>query len=381
MRHWIAHAKDLLGSSTRAPRPIPTHLAAAVDWILRAQSATPDDGVAHSYDIKKRSWIASYPETTGYIIPTLYDYAEHFDAPHCRDAALRMAYWEVEEQLEDGGVRAGTMAAEIVAPTVFNTGQVLFGLARSAKESGDPRLIDALRRAADWMVNAQDADGCWRRFPSPFAYSANGTYNTRSAFGLIRAFEVIGDQRYLDAATKNVEWAISTALPNGWLPGGCLSPNAGDMALTHTVAYAMRGILEVGVASNTPRFVEHALVMGREVAAKQNSIGSLSAYISPLWEPLNKWTCVTGNSQMAINWLRLAKVTGESHFVEHARSANRFNMSIQDLGGSGETRGALKGSYPIGEEYMTWRYPNWAAKFFVDALMFEYLYAELDNIG
>ena len=381
MRYWIAHAKDVMGLSTQTPKPIALHLAAAVDWILRAQRGTPDDGVAHSYDIKKRAWIASYPETTGYIIPTLYDYAKYFDAPHCREAALRMAHWEVDEQLEDGGVRAGTMAAEVVVPTIFNTGQVLFGLARAAAESGDPRLVDALRKAADWLVDAQDEDGRWRRFPSPFAHSANGTYNTRSAFGLVRAFEVVGDRRYLDAATKNVAWAMSTALPNGWLPGNCLSLNVGDSALTHTVAYAMRGILELGVASNTPRFVDHALLMGLELAAKQNSNGSLSGYISPRWEPLSRWTCITGNSQMAINWLRLAKVTGENAFVENARAANRFNMSIQNLEGADETRGALKGSHPIGEEYMTWRYPNWAAKFFVDALMFEHLYSKLDNIG
>lgn len=381
MKHWIAHAKDRMGFSVCPPKAIPSHLGAAIDWILRAQGATPDDGVAHSYDIRKRSWTASYPETTGYIIPTLFDYAEYFDAPHCREAAMKMAYWEAKEQLEDGGVRAGTMAADIVAPTVFNTGQVLFGLARAAKESGDPHLMVALRKAADWMVNAQDADGCWRRFGSPYAQSVKGTYNTRSAFGLARAFEVTGDQRYLEAGTKNVEWAISTALPNRWLPGNCLSPNADDRALTHTVAYAIRGILEVGVASNTPRFVEHALVMARELAAKQNAAGSLSGYFSPGWEPLSKWTCVTGNSQMAINWLRLSKITGENAFVEHARAANRFNMSIQNLIGADETRGGLKGSHPIGEDYMTWRYPNWAAKFFVDALMFEYLYTKIDNIG
>ena len=381
MNHWIVHFKDRLGVSKQSPRDIPTHLAATAEWIVRAQRATPDDGVAHSYDIKRRTWLASYPETTGYIIPTLYDYAQHFDAPQYRDAALKMAYWEVDEQLDDGGVRAGTMAAEVVVPTIFNTGQVLFGLARAARESADPRLMEALRRASDWLVDAQDADGCWRRFGSPFAPSTNGTYNTRSAFGLVRAFEVIGDPRYLDAAVRNVEWALSTAAPNRWLPGNCLTANSDDRALTHTIAYALRGILEVGVASATPRFVEQALEMGRQVAAKQNPDGSLSGYFSPTWTPLNNWSCVTGNSQMALNWLRLAKVTGETRLLDHARAANRFNMSIQLLDGAPETRGAVKGSHPVGEDYMTWRYPNWAAKFFADALMFEHLYPQIDNIG
>jgi hypothetical protein len=381
MKHWIEHAKDRLGLSFHVPQSVEAHLRAAAEWILVAQAATPDDGVAASYDIRSGAWQASYPETTGYIIPTLYDYAEHFDAPAFRDAALKMARWEVAEQLPDGGIRAGTMDAHVVAPTIFNTGQVLFGLARAARESGDLSLRDGLVRASDWLVAAQDDDGCWRRFPSPFAPSTNATYNTRSAFGLVRAFEVVGDPRYLEAADRNVAWALSTASPNGWLPGNCLTPEPTDRALTHPIAYAIRGILEVGVATGRDAYVARALSMAERVAACQNADGSLSAFYSPEWMPVSDWSCVTGNSQMAINWLRLAKVTGERALIDHAQRANRFNMRLQRLDGPPVVRGALKGSHPIGEEYLRWRYPNWATKFFMDALMFERLYDRIDNIG
>ncbi len=381
MKHWIAHAKDRLGLSFHEPQSIEIHLAAAAAWILESQRATPDDGMAHSYDIRTGAWMASYPETTGYAIPTLYDYAHHFDKPLYRDAALRMARWEVAEQLPDGGIRAGTMAAEVVAPTIFNTGQVLFGLARASRESGDASIHESLVRASDWLVGAQDADGCWRRHVSPFAHSKNGTYNTRSAFGLVRAFEVVGDPRYLEAADRNVAWALSTGLANGWLPGNCLTTNADDRALTHTIAYSIRGILEVGVATENPTYIRAALTMARRVAERQNADGSLSGYLSPQWEPLNDWSCITGNSQMALNWYRIAKITGEHDLTENAKAANRFNMRLQKLDGPTTTRGAMKGSHPIGEDYMQWRFPNWAAKFFMDGLMFERLFDRIDNIG
>jgi hypothetical protein len=381
MKHWIAHIKDRLGWSFDEPQSIETHLHAAAAWILEAQRATSDDGVAHSYNIKTGQWMASYPETTGYIIPTLYDYALYFDRPAYREPALKMAHWEVAEQLPDGGVRAGTMAAEVVAPTIFNTGQVLFGLARALQETGDASIKQSLIRASDWLVDAQDEDGCWRRFVSPFAHSKNGTYNTRSAFGLVRAFEALGDQRYLDAADRNVAWALSTAHGNAWLPGNCLTTNPDDRALTHTIAYSMRGILEVGVAAGKQHYIDAALTMGQRMCEQQNDDGSLSGYFSPQWAPLNDWSCVTGNSQMALNWLRLAKVTGERGLIEHAVRANRFNMRLQKLDGPLTMRGAIKGSHPIGEDYMTWRFPNWATKFFMDALMFEQLYDRIDNIG
>src|SRR5436190_16590779 len=98
MRHLIWLAKDKLGLGKFKPRSIEEHLAHAAEWILRAQRATPDGGVAHSYDIRQGRWLASYPETTGYIIPTFYDYDQYFNQPHYRDAARRMAEWEVAVQ-------------------------------------------------------------------------------------------------------------------------------------------------------------------------------------------------------------------------------------------------------------------------------------------
>ncbi len=121
--------------------------------------------------------------------------------------------------------------------------------------------------------------------------------------------------------------------------------------------------------------------MARRVAERQNPDGSLSGYFSPQWEPLNDWSCVTGNSQMALNWLRLAKVTGERGLIDAAKRANRFNMRLQRLDGPSTMRGAMKGSHPIGEDYMQWRFPNWAAKFFMDALMLERLFDRIDDIG
>ena len=56
-------------------------------------------------------------------------------------------------------------------------------------------------------------------------------------------------------------------------------------------------------------------------------------------------------------------------------------MRVQDLRQTDPSRaGALKGAHPINGNYMTWRYPNWATKFFADALMFE-LKPEVANLG
>ena len=382
MNHIKQLIKDKFGASVKPPQPIEVHLKAAADWLLRAQKGTPDDGVAHSYDIRAQKWLASYPETTGYIIPTLYDYATLYKAPEYAAAARKMTEWESDIQMADGGVRAGTIDAEIVAPTIFNTGQALFGWAKAYLETGDERFKTSLIRASDWLVAAQDDDGAWRRFASPFTTSKLNSYNTRSSFGLVRAFEALGDARYLAAGVKNVEWTVARTFPNDWLPDNCLGSNEDGSALTHTIAYSIRGILEVGLAAGRPEFIERAHRMAKQVALRQRADGALPAYYSPQWETKVAWSCVTGNAQMAINWLRLAQLTGDSALISHARRANRFNMSIQDLEtGDANVRGAIKGSHPVNGGYMTYRYPNWATKFFMDGLMLEQQFDKVKNIG
>jgi hypothetical protein len=142
--------------------------------------------------------------------------------------------------------------------------------------------------------------------------------------------------------------------------------------LTHTIAYATRGILEVGVIASNGRFVDAAVRIARAVAQTQRDDGALPGRLDAAWKPAARWTCVTGNAQMAIVWQRIAHETGDRSVLPAAEKANRFNMSVQDLSTSEQgIRGGIPGSHPRGGGYMTHRYPNWAAKFFMDALMLQ----------
>src|SRR6266545_2664622 len=86
------------------------HVLAALEWLARAQDATGDGGIARGYSLawdpyfKSRGWQPAYPETTGYIVPTLYVAAQHLDRPDLAERAERAARWEVEIQLPSGAV-------------------------------------------------------------------------------------------------------------------------------------------------------------------------------------------------------------------------------------------------------------------------------------
>ncbi|HJP98339.1 MAG TPA: hypothetical protein VJ862_07245 [Rhodanobacteraceae bacterium] len=345
-------------------------LQGAAGWLARAQDASGCGGVSACYDAAKDRWAGAYPETTGYIIPTFFRYAEFSGQGEWRERAIRMAEWEADIQLADGGVRAGTMDAKQVVPTIFNTGQVLFGWLSAWRETHDAHFRDAATSAADWLLAAQDPDGAWRRFASPFATHALNTYNTRVAFALAKAGDVLGERRYLDAAVRNVEWALTQMHPNGWLENNDLEDNS--RPLTHTIAYATRGILETGLIAANSDFVDAAARMARAAAKSQRSDGALPGRLDADWRAAARWTCVTGNAQMAIIWQRLAAETGDSSLRPAAEMANRFNLSSQDLAAANPgRRGGIPGSHPLKGGYMKNRYPNWAAKFFMDALMLQ----------
>ena len=363
-------ARFFPGRSARPSVDARRGLQAAAEWLARAQDASGSDGVSAHYDVAKRRWAGAYPETTGYIIPTFFHYADFSGNREYRERAIRMAQWESDIQLAEGGVRAGTMDATQIVPTIFNTGQVLFGWLSAWQQTQDARFRDSLVRAADWLVEAQDPDGAWRRFASPFAAHGLNTYNTRVAFGLAQAGRHLDEPRYVEAAARNVEWALTQMHPNGWLENNDLEDN--DRPLTHTIAYATRGILEVGLIAANTAFVDAATRIARSVAETQRRDGALPGRLDARWRPAARWTCVTGNAQMAIIWQRLARETGDASWNPPAERANRFNLSIQNLTADNDgTRGGMPGSHPLKGGYMKRRYPNWATKFFMDALMLQ----------
>lgn len=363
-------AKLLPGRLSRRELDARQALADAAEWLVRAQDATGTDGVSAYYDLKRRSWATAYPETTGYIIPTFLRYAELSGKNEFRERAIRMAAWESDIQLPEGGVRAGMMDAAQVVPTIFNTGQVIFGWLSAWEQTCEPRFRDSLVRAAEWLIAAQDADGAWRRFASPFTAHRVNTYNTRVAFALAQAGNVLGETRYLEAAVQNVRWALTQRHGNGWLENNDLGDNAHP--LTHTLAYATRGILEVGVLTSTTAFVESASRIAHAIAQTQRRDGALPGRLDAQWQPASRWTCATGNAQMAIIWQRLAKETGDQTWQFLAERANQFNLSVQDLAAANSgVRGGIPGSHPLGGGYMSNRFPNWAAKFFMDSLILQ----------
>jgi len=333
--------------------------------------------VARSYAIayqpffRRRGWLPSYPETTGYIIPTVFDYAHRTGRADLFARAVRMADWECDIQLPDGAIQGGTVDTP-ASPAVFNTGQVIFGWVRAFQETGNERFLAAAIRAGNFLMTAQDADGAWRTHLGRYASGAMSsyTYNTRTAWALLLLAQASGDAAFRESAVRNIDFALTEQLPNGWFKSNCLYDPA--RPLVHTIAYALRGILEVGIALDNQAYISAARLGADALAVEQREDGSLAARYDSSWKPTVRFSCLTGNAQMGTVWGRLYQVTGDSTYLGALRKANQFTRSVQwlDTGNPG-LDGGISGAYPLHGRYGRFEVLNWAVKFFADSLMIE----------
>ena len=84
-----------------------------------------------------------------------------------------------------------------------------------------------------------------------------------------------------------------------------------------------------------------------------------------------RWACLTGSVQIAHCWLMIYEETGHVPYRDAGRAATRRVRRTIKVNGSPETRGGVKGSFPVEGEYGTYQYLSWACKFLIDACMLE----------
>ena len=371
-RRLPLHARDAMRAdrSLRADDPgIESAVAAALGWLTRAQdsSASADGGVARHYSVID-GWAPSYPETTGYIVPTLLDCAARTGTSELRERARQMLDWLVSIQFPDGGFQGGVIGATPRVPVTFNTGQILLGLAAGTGEFGD-RYREPLRRAASWLARTQDVDGCWRQHRTPFASASDKAYETHVSWGLLEAARVDGSGEFASAAKRNVRWAITNQHDNGWFENNCLTEP--QHPLTHTIGYVLRGVVEAYRYFGDEQFLTASVRTADGILGALREDGFLPGRLDRQWRGTVRWACLTGTVQIAHCWLLLYQHTGNTRYRDAAFTANAFVRRTIALAGDANFQGAVRGSWPIDGDYGRFEYLNWAAKFFIDANLLE----------
>lgn len=358
-----ASARDVLGRQNPT-KPDGEHLSEAIAWLCRAQDATSDGGVSEGYHLY-HGWLPSYPETSGYIIETFLDYERVSGDEDFAARAFRIADWLVSLQHDDGAIPDSYLKEKMV----FDTGQVLFGFVRAFKASGNETYRKAGASAAHWLCACMDDDGTWKR------HALNGiahTYYSRVAWSLLEQDAVAADPVLRDAAVKNIRWVMDQQRPDGWFENASFTVRDHGRPYTHTIAYTIRGVLECGMRLQDDTMIACARRAADAMVKTIPADGRLPGTFGPGWQGDHRFSCLTGNAQLAIILFKLGELTGDAVYVDAARRLNTYLKTRQDtVGKDDRLRGAIAGSFPIWGAYIHYCYPNWASKFFADALLLD----------
>jgi len=349
---------DLRGRKPPAAAP-EDRLLAAEAWLCRAQDASADGGVSYGYSLRG-GWRPSYPETSGYIATTFLRLARRRD-PSYGERAGRILRWLLEIQNDDGSFANPRYGQRGI---VFDTGQVLFGLVRGHQATGAPELQAAAQRAARWLTTIADARSRWTRNEH---LDTPHVYNTRTAWALLVLNELEPDPRLAAVARSNLDWAIEEQRASGMFDH--CSFERGRAPFTHTIAYTARGLLEAGVLLGEPRYVEAARRCADAMLLHLDTRGRLPSMVTIDGQAAARSCCLTGNCQFAIVWARLHAITGDEAYAAATARALDCVLATLDVAASDPgIRGGIKGSDPVWGRYAPFALPNWAAKFFVDAM-------------
>lgn len=327
----------------------------ALHWLQRSIEVNRGAG-ASAYRHLWRGWAPPYPETTGYLIETLFDYHHSRQDESLKQLAISCADWLVQLQQTDGAFPGGVGVHG--APIVFDTGQILFGLTRTYAETGDPKYLQSVEKAVNWLLSRWAMDGCWKQ--NAYVPGYEPSYYTRVVWAVLYA------NQYLHSALANQVMQVALShyaariTPVQSVRDWGFKP--GEPAFTHTLAYTIRGFLEAAVLLEDSTLLMQAKKLADQLLETRQAAGRLAGAYDENWKGNFRFVCLTGNAQCSIIFRRFFGITGEAIYHDEA-------VWLLDSVLKKQCRnGALPGSSPLWGAYMPFRYPNWALKFLLDAI-------------
>lgn len=340
------------------------HLVGAAEWLGRTERRSGGSAAHYSPGL---GWSRAYPETTGYIIPTLLTISQRTgDASHAA-RAVRFGEWLLAIQNKDGSWNGGTHPPRVARPSIFNTGQILKGMLALWRSTSEDRWLRAGRRGASWLASGMGPDGLWRG--GDYRSSHTPSYYSHVLWPLLAVSKECNDTATSDMVVRGLRAILERRRENGVISGWAFSEGAA--AFTHTIAYTIRGIQECALLlQDDALFGSVTPALEQLVRRSELRGGALPGAFDDEWNSRGKYVCLTGNAQVAFCILLEEARNPDLRLVSAAARmvdvVCRHQLLRSPFAG---VRGAVGGSAPLFGAYMRFRYPNWAAKYLCDAIV------------
>ena len=290
------------------------HLFAALQWV------TAHSILKQGIRISNRQ-ISSYPEVTGYFIPTLLQYGE-------LEFAVALGQWLVQIQNQDGSWSepAGGI------PYTFDTGQVLKGLVAILPRL--PEVEPAIRRGCNWLLTQIQSSGRVTtpdkgEWQLPHGELISENIHLYALEPLRQAGAYFQETRYTEACERALAYYLQQTDLTAF------------NTLSHFHAYVLEALVDLGYPALAAQGMSHIELL-------QRRDGAVPAY------PDVNWVCATGIAQYAVIWYKLGQ-------RERAQKALEYLCKIQN------SSGGFYDGYGRGANYFPDEEISWAIKFFLDA--------------
>jgi hypothetical protein len=198
---------------------------------------------------------------------TLYSMLEYYEAARDEEV-LRSARRALEFLLDQVKIISmdGTYVACVVEDgevKLGGNGLAVLAIAKYIEVTGDERHLEVLRNLCEWIVGVQDVSGRFtvhkQGFPDgPVSDFRSSYYPGEAIFGLMRAFEICGDMRWLEAADSGARYLITVR-----------DRGLGDHRLQHD-HWLLYGLNELYKIKKDELFAGHAFRIARAIMKAQN---------------------------------------------------------------------------------------------------------------
>ena len=347
-------------------------LREAIGWLRISQDAMTDDGFGTYY--LRGGWSSSYPETSGYIIPTILEFARKEGDNELIERARKSLDWLLTIQKPSGGWQSGYVHQN-KAEIVFNTGQVIRGMIAGYQYFNEEKYLESAQNAADWLVSIQAENGS---FDTHVYMNAVRVYDSYVVAPVLELNAISPNAAYVALAEKNIDWILREKQNVSGLFQDCDNTIAGNNApIIHTISYTVDGILDCALLLGRPDYLEAAVKPARKLAEIFLNDGILNGRYDKNWRG-SQDLITTGAAQLGIIWHKLYLKTGDDIWKEAHQKMNTLLVAIQQrhVHERPATKGALFGSFPFWGRYERFACPNWATKYFADSLMMEENYVD-----
>ena len=344
--------------SAKSDAPLREAVAAAVGWLTGTAANRTETPVGkRGAKLRLKSWVGAIRGEyraatkewdsfcpvwhTGQAVKALVAASEALGRPEWLERAVFHAEFLLANQIADGP-DAGMLLGFEDHPgkDYVNTSAVLEsldGLFELSRATGDERFADAAVRALRWVKRTawlperglfDDLYDIHQRCFVHGIQAAQGRPLLDDAV-FLTGWQLTGDAGFREVALRTAETLVRDEFPAGnWLNYGPCSRDGGVLHPRHAYWWG-NPMLEVYEATGEERFRELFLRSACWYLRALRLDGGLFRDTSPAFNTTSFGHAASGSASAAVMLLRAWRASGEREFLEGARRALRFCLSMQ----------------------------------------------------